>query len=300
MHIIERSLSRTLNATETIFIRPEHIDATFRIDVTRCGMAAKGEWHGIINLDGDITNGALHSVCTMLAPAEIPSTIAVSVSFTDLAAYRHVLARNTHLTPDYWPEFDRTYCKLNGSLTAPPTGKAEVFRDFLATELQPFIEEEFGVDPSKWTLTGISFGGLFTLYTMFTRPNQFARYNAVSASAWFKKPNLYELAEKFAKETDPIAIRAYLSVGDHEDGQRNDLRKRAAYELPDFKPVIEEMLEIIDGSPDQVAETTELGRILKQRVGCVSKAVVMPNETHSSVYMVSLSQGLRWLHCSAT
>lgn len=299
MHIIERTLSKTLNSTETIFVRPEHIDATFRIDVTRCGSASKGDWNGVIGLDGDMTNGALHGVYSMLTlGGELPPTIVVSVSFTDSGPYPNTLARNTHLTHRPWPEFDRIYCNFYGRTNGPPTGQADKFLDFLADELQPFIQEQFGVDPSKWTLTGISFGGLFTLYALVTRPTQFARYNAVSASAWFKNPSLFELAEQFASSSSDIDVRAYLTVGDHEDGVRNDMRKLADA-MPAFKPILDEYLSVIGDSPDQVSETLELGKIIKRRAGCQSRATVMPNETHASVYFVALSQGLRWLHSDA-
>ena len=34
MRIVERTISKTLNRTETLFVRPDNIDATFRIDIT--------------------------------------------------------------------------------------------------------------------------------------------------------------------------------------------------------------------------------------------------------------------------
>jgi hypothetical protein len=298
MRVVERTLSKSLNRTETIFLRPDKIDGLFRIDVTYAGDSPHpGEgWHGVIGVDGDLTNGALYSAYSILSMSgELPSTVVVAVSFTDMGPFPNGLSRNTHLTPVPWPEFDEIYCKFYGRTSAPPTGHADVFRDFLAEELQPFIEQEYGVDPAKWTLTGISFGGLFALFTLFTRPTQFSCYNAVSASAWFKKPYLFDLAEQFAATQEPIRARAYLTVGDFEDGVRNDLRSASA-KTPRMKPIVEDFVEVLGGTPDQVTETLEIAKIIARRAGCVTKATVMPNETHASVYLVALSQGLRWLH----
>ena len=63
-----------------------------------------------------------------------------------------------------------------------------------------------------------------------------------------------------------------------------------------MKPIVEDFVEVLGGTPDQVTETLEIAKIIARRAGCVTKATVMPNETHASVYLVALSQGLRWLH----
>ena len=48
--------------------------------------------------------------------------------------------------------------------------------------LRAAAEDGLRVDPSRRTLWGHSFGGLFTLYALLARPGSFARYAAISPS----------------------------------------------------------------------------------------------------------------------
>src|SRR5690348_8506912 len=47
------------------------------------------------------------------------------------------------------------------------SGDAPKFLNFMKTELIPFMEKNYRGDPTRRILGGTSFGGLFTLYTMF-------------------------------------------------------------------------------------------------------------------------------------
>ncbi|WP_210207701.1 alpha/beta hydrolase, partial [Rhodoplanes elegans] len=67
----------------------------------------------------------------------------------------------------------------------PPVGGADAFLDFVAGDVLPAIGRDFPLDPVRRTLFGHSFGGLFTLYTLFTRPGLFRTYVAASPSIWF-------------------------------------------------------------------------------------------------------------------
>lgn len=64
-------------------------------------------------------------------------------------------------------------------------GKAEDFYQFIRQQLKPWVKENFAVDTEKQTLAGHSFGGLFTLYTLFNHPEAFQRYVAASPSIWW-------------------------------------------------------------------------------------------------------------------
>jgi predicted alpha/beta superfamily hydrolase len=77
------------------------------------------------------------------------------------------------------------------------TGGADEFLDFIAHELQPVIESEFDIDRDQRALFGHSFGGLFALHTLFTRPDLFRNYAAASPSIWFGGDQLQQAKEKF-------------------------------------------------------------------------------------------------------
>jgi predicted alpha/beta superfamily hydrolase len=51
---------------------------------------------------------------------------------------------------------------------AKGSGEGPKFLAFLKSELIPLIEANYRADPARRILGGHSFGGLFTLYAMFT------------------------------------------------------------------------------------------------------------------------------------
>jgi len=67
----------------------------------------------------------------------------------------------------------------------PKVGGAARFLDFLEGELQPMLAREFTIDARRQTIFGHSFGGLFVLNALFTRPGVFRGYVAASPSIWF-------------------------------------------------------------------------------------------------------------------
>ncbi|KFF66443.1 esterase [Pectobacterium brasiliense] len=64
-------------------------------------------------------------------------------------------------------------------------GEAEAFYQFLQSTVKPWVEANYAVNKQKQTLAGHSFGGLFTLYTLFNHTESFQRYVAASPSIWW-------------------------------------------------------------------------------------------------------------------
>ncbi|WP_212932391.1 alpha/beta hydrolase [Brevibacillus halotolerans] len=106
----------------------------------------------------------------------------------------------------------------------PTTGGADVFLTFIEEELKPLIEQEISIDRNRQTLFGHSLGGLFTLYTMFTKRQAFQVYAAGSPSIWWKNQFLFPLAERFAKEAqestaEPIQTSLLIGIGSEEKAE---------------------------------------------------------------------------------
>ena len=99
----------------------------------------------------------------------------------------------------------------------PGTGGAPKFLAFLKSELIPFVESDYGGDPSKRVLLGSSLGGLFTLYAMFEEPRLFSGYVAASPAVAYggRFPFRHE-ADYAAKHRD-VQARLFISVGEVED-----------------------------------------------------------------------------------
>ncbi|ERM19996.1 ferri-bacillibactin esterase BesA [Brevibacillus laterosporus PE36] len=106
----------------------------------------------------------------------------------------------------------------------PTTGGADVFLTFIEEELKPLIEQEISIDRNRQTLFGHSLGGLFTLYTMFTKRQAFQVYAAGSPSIWWKNQFLFPLAERFAKEAkestaEPMQTSLLIGIGSEEKAE---------------------------------------------------------------------------------
>jgi predicted alpha/beta superfamily hydrolase len=91
--------------------------------------------------------------------------------------------------------------------------------DFLRTierEIIPFIEREYRTDPSYRVLAGSSLGGLFTLYTMYTRPELFQAYVAASPAVRVHNDWLFGYEEAFARSGRPLPARLYMTGAENE------------------------------------------------------------------------------------
>jgi predicted alpha/beta superfamily hydrolase len=94
--------------------------------------------------------------------------------------------------------------------------------DFLTTiekEIIPLIEKEYRVDPSYRVLAGASLGGLFTLYSMYAKPELFQAYIAATPAVTLGKDWLFDYEQTFAKAGRPLKTRLFVSVGEYERPQ---------------------------------------------------------------------------------
>lgn len=104
-----------------------------------------------------------------------------------------------------------------------PHGGAEPFLAFIETELKPLIEARYPVDTGRQTLFGHSYGGLFTLYALLSRPDAFQAYVAASPSIWWYQGYLDRSLARFvanARQT-PVAARLLVTAGSAEEPAAN-------------------------------------------------------------------------------
>ncbi|MGL9736301.1 MAG: alpha/beta hydrolase-fold protein [Symbiopectobacterium sp.] len=72
------------------------------------------------------------------------------------------------------------------------------FLAFIQHELKPYIRQAFSVDPKREAFFGHSYGGLFTLNTLFTcRPYLSQYYYASSPSVWWNEGYINSAAINF-------------------------------------------------------------------------------------------------------
>lgn len=125
----------------------------------------------------------------------IPEMIVVAVNNTD---------RTRDLTPPSQIEREQQ--------SSPTHGGADNFQRFFAEDLMPWVESNYRTHPYK-VLVGHSFGGLFAIHTLTTRPNLFDAYIAISPSMQWNAQHLVEQAEAFFTDTPQLPVSLYMTVG---------------------------------------------------------------------------------------
>lgn len=171
------------------------------------------------------------------------------------------------------------------------TGGADEFLDFIADELQPMITAEFNADRDQSTLFGHSFGGLFVLHTLFTRPAVFRNYAAASPSIWFGGDHLMQAKARF-KAAQPVLSkrRLLVTVGSLEQAEAQSA----------------------DGSSADYDSWIRRNKMVENAKGLASDLATMDpaalavtytefeDENHASVLPAAISRALRFSLMSGT
>lgn len=116
--------------------------------------------------------------------------------------------------PDYGALRAIDYTPVPGD--AKGSGEGPKFLSFLKAELIPLIEANYRADPASRILGGHSFGGLFTLYAMFTEPSLFWGYLAGSPDIVFANNFIVRQEEEFAKTHKDLPVRIFFATGGGE------------------------------------------------------------------------------------
>ncbi|HXQ72287.1 MAG TPA: alpha/beta hydrolase-fold protein [Pyrinomonadaceae bacterium] len=150
--------------------------------------------------DGDAHIGHTASTIEFLVRnGRISDLIVVGVTNTD---------RTRDLTPA--KSTDKT---ATGEVRFPTAGGADNFLKFFETELIPEIEKTYRVQPYR-IFAGHSFGGLFAIHAMITKPGLFNSYVAVSPSLQWADAEALKRAEAFLKNQKELKVTLFASIGD--------------------------------------------------------------------------------------
>ncbi len=98
----------------------------------------------------------------------------------------------------------------------PGSGDAPKFHAFLKEELIPFIESNYRTDSSRRMLMGSSYGGLFTLYALFTEPELFTGYVSASPAVPYGSQFVFNQESEYFSKRQDLPVSLFISVGDLE------------------------------------------------------------------------------------
>lgn len=99
----------------------------------------------------------------------------------------------------------------------PGSGDAPKFHAFLKDELIPFIESNYRVDSSQRILMGSSYGGLFTLYALFTEPELFTGYVSASPAVPYGTQFVFTQEKEYFSKHKDLPVSLFISVGSLEE-----------------------------------------------------------------------------------
>jgi predicted alpha/beta superfamily hydrolase len=104
------------------------------------------------------------------------------------------------------------------NMTAETSGRAAEFLELIEKTIIPLVERDYRADPERRVLAGASMGGLFALYSLYTKPELFRAYIAATPATIIGGDWIFGYEEAFAKSGRTLDARLYFTVGEKEGG----------------------------------------------------------------------------------
>ncbi len=208
----------------------------------------------------------------------IRDAVVVGIGYPTEAAYDSV-----RRSWDYGPPPGKTYPPHSVGGPDVRTGGAELFLDFIENQLKPEIGRRAPLDPNRQALFGHSFGGLFALFALFTRPKAFSDWIAISPAIWWEEHNLLRFAA-LGGSHDDLTPRVLLGAGEYEQ-QLAPFQVGAADEAQRRKR--QDEAKTMD-------ETRAMAERLERQFRCYTEFAVFEGETHMSLLPVAINRAIRF------
>ena len=278
----DADVSAVLPMTRQFDFKSEVNGRKYRVQIATPFVPAPEKGYAVLYLlDGDGYFGTYSFAARMRALyRELEPAVVVGIGYPESEADIKValVRRQYDLTPT---QIDPEEVALVGlPATGPETfGGADAFFQVIEREIKPRVAALLPVDSSRDILFGHSLGGLFVLHTLFTHPESFETYLALSPSIWFNNRTVLGNEAGFAAavESGKTAPRVLIAVGGTEQSPPTG-------PLP--PGVTREQIMSSLARTAMVSNVTELGKRLEALPGSGSYEVstrVFEDETHISV-----------------
>jgi len=250
-----------LTNTALHIIPANAVSDTFRIEVALPSTYSNSSasFPVLYLLDSDKSFGLAHDVVGWLTWArEMPQIIVVGISYGGT-------------TRQWWDKRSRDYSPTKDTSGIwgkwPLAGGAGAFKAFVKTELFPFIERTYRTVPNDRAIVGLSLGGLFATYALFTDPAMFHRYIIVGPGLLWDNKRAFDYEAEFYSKQSALSARVFTAVGSRE---RDDITQ-----------------------PWQQFNAVIASRKYKNLIWSEH---TFPDETHISVFPGALSRGLKFVY----
>lgn len=192
-------------------------DLTYRIFVSLPNGKPKETGAPVVYLtDANADFPVVAAAARRLSQGDPVGAIVVGIGYPEADPRIHQDRRSFDLVGPASEEFLKT---LPGGGANRKTGGNDQFLAFIEEDLKPQIEKRYLVDRTRQTLFGHSFGGLFTLHALFTRPEAFQNYVASSPSIWWFHESILEEERSFREQLrkHPTPTRLMITCGEWEE-----------------------------------------------------------------------------------
>ncbi len=148
---------------------------------------------------------------------------------------------NTDRTRDLTP-----YKDSDSDTQLPTAGGADRFLRFVDTELVPWVQREYRTQGFR-AFAGHSFGGLFALHTLATRPDLFNAIVAVSPSLPWRQGEAVKRIDTMLAQQRTLKCSLYVTLGDEGAAMKAGLdRLRTVLEEKAGKNLRWDLVEMLD------------------------------------------------------
>ena len=126
---------------------------------------------------------------------------------------------------DYTPtETRETGMKSDMPGRTPVFGEAEGYRQFLASDVLPFVQKHYRVDMAKSVFIGHSYGSLLGTHILLASPGMFNKYVLSSPSLWFNQRVMFDREKKYSATHSDLNAHVFFAVGGFEAIKKGDPR----------------------------------------------------------------------------
>lgn len=248
------------------------------------GPAPEAGWPALFLLDGNAVVGtavdALRVQGAYPTGTGIREAAVVAIGYPTADAYDSV-----RRSWDMGPPPGQTYPPHTENGPDVRTGGADHFLAFIEDELKPALSRRTPLDGNRQALFGHSFGGLFVLHALFSRPAAFSSWISVSPAIWWEDAVVLGSAARFEAGWTPAQrTRVLLAAAEYEEDLAPFHQRQADHEERRRRYAANQVVS------NARAMAERLGRL----PGVHAEFVLFEGETHMSVLPGAVNRAIRF------
>lgn len=210
----------TINGSHQRIVHSVQTNKDHLIQVAIVGDKPKEGYPVLYVLDGNAFFATAHTMAQMRHhhPSQTNKQALMIVGIGYVSDKPFDIKRRTH---DYTLP-SASYPAPQGEQTA--FGGSDEFLAFIEQELKPMLDDQWHINHHRQSIFGHSYGGLFVLHTLLTKPNSFRDYLMASPSVWWNDGRIMADLPNYAPHSANIG-HIWLSTGELETKSQNPMRQ---------------------------------------------------------------------------